>query len=159
MLNNFPAVLKVAKERSEEHTSELQSPAMISYAVFCLKNKAPIASIDTIYFGEYWQPYCDLLPVGVDLVFFDFSIVEGVSEAVAALQHALSIGVDRHFGMVTMQAVRRIGQDAESLTVGDVILYMTERRRYRDFGRATMIKDRALEMAKNGIHSTSNVVA
>jgi len=23
--------------RSEEHTSELQSPAMISYAVFCLK--------------------------------------------------------------------------------------------------------------------------
>ena len=26
-------------ERSEEHTSELQSPAMISYAVFCLKKK------------------------------------------------------------------------------------------------------------------------
>ena len=25
--------------RSEEHTSELQSPAMISYAVFCLKKK------------------------------------------------------------------------------------------------------------------------
>jgi len=159
MLNNFPAVLKVAKE-----------PGVITQSLFDAWNflhsspsfdvaKAPIASIDTIYFGEYWQPYCDLLPVGVDLVFFDFSIVEGVSEAVAALQHALSIGVDRHFGMVTMQAVRRIGQDAESLTVGDVILYMTERRRYRDFGRATMIKDRALEMAKNGIHSTSNVVA
>ena len=28
-----------AKNRSEEHTSELQSPAMISYAVFCLKKK------------------------------------------------------------------------------------------------------------------------
>ena len=26
-------------QRSEEHTSELQSPAMISYAVFCLKKK------------------------------------------------------------------------------------------------------------------------
>ena len=25
------------KNRSEEHTSELQSPALISYAVFCLK--------------------------------------------------------------------------------------------------------------------------
>jgi len=25
--------------RSEEHTSELQSPALISYAVFCLKKK------------------------------------------------------------------------------------------------------------------------
>src|SRR5213079_3674840 len=26
-------------ERSEEHTSELQSPVVISYAVFCLKKK------------------------------------------------------------------------------------------------------------------------
>src|SRR5213595_4347472 len=27
--------------RSEEHTSELQSPSVISYAVFCLKKKKP----------------------------------------------------------------------------------------------------------------------
>src|SRR3546814_5927963 len=30
------------KERSEEHTSELQSLMRISYAVFCLKNKKKI---------------------------------------------------------------------------------------------------------------------
>src|SRR3546814_8827719 len=30
---------KPAAARSEEHTSELQSPMRISYAVFCLKNK------------------------------------------------------------------------------------------------------------------------
>src|SRR3546814_10711091 len=30
---------KVARERSEEHTSELQSLMRISYAVFCLKKK------------------------------------------------------------------------------------------------------------------------
>src|ERR1051325_10548010 len=30
---------KIPEERSEEHTSELQSPYVISYAVFCLKNK------------------------------------------------------------------------------------------------------------------------
>src|SRR3546814_7801899 len=29
----------VARARSEEHTSELQSPMRISYAVFCLKKK------------------------------------------------------------------------------------------------------------------------
>src|SRR5213595_4152413 len=29
-------------ERSEEHTSELQSPSVISYAVFCLKKKKKI---------------------------------------------------------------------------------------------------------------------
>src|SRR3546814_5537721 len=33
------AVTRVGQERSEEHTSELQSLMRISYAVFCLKNK------------------------------------------------------------------------------------------------------------------------
>src|SRR3546814_4481378 len=31
----------LAGHRSEEHTSELQSPMRISYAVFCLKKKTP----------------------------------------------------------------------------------------------------------------------
>src|SRR3546814_3211552 len=35
----FPATLRVAFLRSEEHTSELQSLMRISYAVFCLKKK------------------------------------------------------------------------------------------------------------------------
>src|SRR3546814_7656256 len=34
-----PATLNAANERSEEHTSELQSLMRISYAVFCLKQK------------------------------------------------------------------------------------------------------------------------
>src|SRR3546814_2104737 len=34
-------------ERSEEHTSELQSLMRISYAVFCLKKKNTRATIDT----------------------------------------------------------------------------------------------------------------
>src|SRR3546814_4227923 len=36
------------KNRSEEHTSELQSLMRISYAVFCLKNKLPNKTIHTI---------------------------------------------------------------------------------------------------------------
>src|SRR3546814_2500327 len=32
-------VADIAADRSEEHTSELQSPMRISYAVFCLKKK------------------------------------------------------------------------------------------------------------------------
>src|SRR3546814_9010734 len=35
----FPSVLKYTANRSEEHTSELQSLMRISYAVFCLKKK------------------------------------------------------------------------------------------------------------------------
>ena len=30
---------ELGRDRSEEHTSELQSPLIISYAVFCLKKK------------------------------------------------------------------------------------------------------------------------
>src|SRR3546814_4000688 len=35
--------------RSEEHTSELQSPMRISYAVFCLKKKNIIYSVITMH--------------------------------------------------------------------------------------------------------------
>src|SRR3546814_3388281 len=35
----WPSELARAKDRSEEHTSELQSLMRISYAVFCLKKK------------------------------------------------------------------------------------------------------------------------
>src|SRR3546814_1018673 len=38
--------MKVASSRSEEHTSELQSLMRISYAVFCLKKKIKILTID-----------------------------------------------------------------------------------------------------------------
>src|SRR3546814_5682966 len=36
----------VAKKRSEEHTSELQSLMRISYAVFCLKKQNPIQLLE-----------------------------------------------------------------------------------------------------------------
>src|SRR3546814_4855641 len=38
-------------QRSEEHTSELQSLMRISYAVFCLKQKTPLHNLltDTVY--------------------------------------------------------------------------------------------------------------
>ena len=37
-------IVLVKFRRSEEHTSELQSPVPISYAVFCLKKKKAIES-------------------------------------------------------------------------------------------------------------------
>src|SRR3546814_2048457 len=37
LTQGFPRLISVAQDRSEEHTSELQSLMRISYAVFCLK--------------------------------------------------------------------------------------------------------------------------
>ena len=39
IVNGVIALVMGALMRSEEHTSELQSPLIISYAVFCLKKK------------------------------------------------------------------------------------------------------------------------
>src|SRR3546814_5826123 len=43
------AVLPAVTERSEEHTSELQSLMRISYAVFCLKKKNCPLSLHTLH--------------------------------------------------------------------------------------------------------------
>src|SRR3546814_4836855 len=40
---------RMAKTRSEEHTSELQSLMRISYAVFCLQKKSDPTLINTLY--------------------------------------------------------------------------------------------------------------
>src|SRR5213594_4863880 len=52
---------RLAATRSEEHTSELQSRTLISYAVFCLKkkNQTPLYSNTDIYMNTNepkWYP-------------------------------------------------------------------------------------------------------
>src|SRR3546814_1267389 len=47
----------VARERSEEHTSELQSLMRISYAVFCLKKKKPTNQTDNIPHNKHSTPH------------------------------------------------------------------------------------------------------
>ena len=44
--------------RSEEHTSELQSQSTISYAVFCLKKKIPLATCVSRVDVQSTQKYC-----------------------------------------------------------------------------------------------------
>src|SRR3546814_6586506 len=47
--NPMRVVRTVERERSEEHTSELQSLMRISYAVFCLKKKTNYITDKTAY--------------------------------------------------------------------------------------------------------------
>src|SRR3546814_3310113 len=49
-------VVEVQGERSEEHTSELQSLMRISYAVFCLKKKKKNNIHNVIYIRHKMQP-------------------------------------------------------------------------------------------------------
>jgi lysozyme family protein len=61
--------------------------------------------IHTIYHDQYWEPYCDKLPGGVDLAFFDLCVNGGRQQAVKTLQKALGLKADGMLGMATADAV------------------------------------------------------
>lgn len=67
---------------------------------------APQADIETIYHDQYWEPYCDDMPAGVDLSFFNACVNSGRQQAVKELQRSLRLNsVDGMFGMITKQAL------------------------------------------------------
>jgi lysozyme family protein len=67
--------------------------------------KASQADIGNIYRNQYWNPYCDDLPAGVDLVFFNASVNSGRQQAVKFLQRAVGAKADGMMGMLTKNAV------------------------------------------------------
>jgi len=109
---------------------------------------------DDIYEHSYWDPYCSLLPVGLDLSFFDASVNEGTHEAIKILQVALRLRDDGTWGPQTGNAVKTIADP------GTVIATFTARRQvvYREMpgfkyfgtdwiGRAQEIGAEAAKMA------------
>lgn len=60
--------------------------------------------IETIYHNEYWNPWCDLLPVGTDYLYFDMAVNAGPHEATLLLQRSLGVVADGRIGPVTRQA-------------------------------------------------------
>src|ERR1043166_2665043 len=45
--------------------------------------------IPTIFHDEYWDPWCDTLPIGVDYLYFDMAVNAGPHRAAVLLQKAL----------------------------------------------------------------------
>jgi lysozyme family protein len=69
---------------------------------------ATAATIEAIYQAQYWQPHCDYIPSGTDYLFFDMAVNMGPSRATMILQRALDVGIDGHFGVITMNAVQQV---------------------------------------------------
>lgn len=64
---------------------------------------------ENIYDSEYWLPYCPMLPVGLDMSFFDASVNEGTHEAIKILQYSVDVDGDGAWGPITELAVKGIG--------------------------------------------------
>lgn len=62
----------------------------------------------TIYDNNYWLPYCPLLPIGLDMSFFDSSVNEGTHEAIKILQYSIDLENDGAWGPLTALAVKHI---------------------------------------------------
>lgn len=61
-----------------------------------------------VYKAQYWDPYCDNLPGGIDYLFSDTWINSGLYEAALILQRTLGVVADGHIGIITMGAVKKV---------------------------------------------------
>ena len=56
--------------------------------------------IASIYHDEYWAPFCDDMPTGVDYLYFDMAVNAGPHRAAVMLQRALGLTDDGRIGPV-----------------------------------------------------------
>jgi lysozyme family protein len=86
------------------------------FNAWCALNNTPIQDIwavpwetkKQIYKIQYWDPYCDKLPGGVDYLFFDTFVNSGLHEAALILQRTVGVVADGHIGVVTLGAAAKI---------------------------------------------------
>lgn len=69
--------------------------------------KAPQSDIEAIYHDEYWEPNCDLLPIGADFLLFNMAVNAGPSRGAKILQRALGLTVDGRIGPMTREAITK----------------------------------------------------
>ncbi|NBC47311.1 MAG: hypothetical protein GVY22_04825 [Gammaproteobacteria bacterium] len=110
-----------------------------------------------IYRANYWNALnCDQLPIGVDLVTFDFGVNAGVSRAAKMLQRIVAVEADGQIGPITIGAVSQN-------EAGDLITEFSDARlsyyrslsHWETFGRGwsrrtAETRDAALDMLRAG---------
>lgn len=69
--------------------------------------EAPESDIEAIYHEEYWAPWGDLMPIGVDYLYFDMAVNAGPYRAAVLLQRALGVNADGRIGPVTREAIMK----------------------------------------------------
>lgn len=101
-----------------------------------------------IYRYQYWQPWCAVVPIGVDLAFFDMCVNSGPHQAAVLLQRAVSVNADGRIGLVTEAAVKA------AAPIRVVSSFSDERRTFyrslptfRYFGKGWLARVQTIEQA------------
>ena len=122
MDNNFELSLKYVLQDEGGNSDDPRDPGgrtsrgitQREYDSWCrLNNKtggdvwnATDDEVRTIYHDQYWLPYCDGIPAGLDYLFFDISVNCGRTQAVKTFQRALgNVEVDGMFGQITKDGI------------------------------------------------------
>ena len=87
--------------RQDEYTAWLSEHKLPSKDVWT----APESDIEAIYHDEYWEPYCDGFPSGIDYLYFDMAVNAGPHRAAILLQRSLGLPQDGRIGPITRGAV------------------------------------------------------
>jgi len=86
--------------------------------------QAPQSDVEAIYHDEYWAPWCDSLPLGVDYLYFDMAVNAGPHEATVLLQRALGVAADGRLGPISRAAISAMDRRVLIQRYGD------EKRRF-----------------------------
>ena len=114
------------------------------------------AEVADIYKTQYWNPWCDQLPTGIDYLYFDMAVNMGPAEAAKLLQRGLGVADDGHIGMVTLAALNVANPIRLVSDVSDrKRAFYQSLRTYWYFGKGWMartvrVENIALKMAAEG---------
>lgn len=65
-------------------------------------------TIEQIYFADYWHPWGNMLPSGIDVLYFNAAVaLGGPVHAIALLQQAVGLQETGFLGLVTLAAVMK----------------------------------------------------
>lgn len=114
-----------------------------------------VAEASEIYRKQYWNAVRgDELPIGVDLVVFDFAVNSGASRAAKALQAAVGVKQDGVIGMVTIAAVRKVADGTLVRRICENRLAFLQRlKTWSTFGKGW--KARVLAVQKTALQMTA----
>lgn len=115
--------------------------------------KAPQSDIEAIYHDEYWNPNCDLLPIGADFLLFNMAVNAGPSRGAKILQQALGVTVDGRIGAITREVIskadpRKLIEDYSTASRNFYIGLHQPRFTKGWLNRVNFVRQTALDMIK-----------